>query len=116
MKSLKVVVLCRIPALVIKYSASGGIVPQSSDPSAFQQIIFWILGTLGGLVIGVVRFFNSKIDNKVSKDVFKEYKERSEISHSVLKEIRDAQSESAKEIRDTQREIFNKIDGKKDKD
>ena len=59
-------------------------------------IIKWVVGLFSGIGAITAGFITSKLDKKVSKDVFREFKIGNDlqhsISHSQLKEIKDGQA------------------------
>lgn len=62
----------------------------------------------------------NRLDKKVSKEVFQVYKDANDtahgVTHSALKEIKDAQIEQRQVFRDVSMKLFDKMDGKKDKE
>lgn len=92
----------------------------STPPGLFQEFVLWIIAGVSAIGAGILRLINVKVDRKVSKEVFNEYKTANDtahgVTHSALKEIKDGQVEERKVFRDTTEKLFDKLDGKKDKD
>lgn len=80
----------------------------SDESGLFKEIVFWILGGVATIGAGVANFLNGKVDNKISKDAFAEFKHGNAMSH-------DRTYRQLKDIQDTQDKIFEKLDGKQDK-
>lgn len=74
-----------------------------------ESFIGWILGGITGFIILIGKWMNGKVDKKVSKDVFNEFKEKNDLAHGMT-------HSTLKEIKDGQTQIWNKLDDKKDKD
>ena len=79
------------------------------ESGLFQEIVFWILGGVAGIGAGVTSFLNGKVDGKISKDVFNEFKHGNGMSH-------DRTHHALKEIKGIQDKIFEELKGKKDKE
>jgi len=69
----------------------------------------WIVGGITGLFLLIAKFLNGKIDSKVSKSVFKEFKEKDQQAHTHTHHQLD-------EIKVAQNRFEGKLDGKQDKD
>jgi hypothetical protein len=76
--------------------------------SGNSTFIEWSLGILATIGMAVTRFFNTKIDKKVSREVFEEFKRGNDMSHSQT-------HSTLKDIKDGQNKLFDKLDGKQDK-
>jgi len=57
-------------------------------------------------------WFAGRLDKKVSKDVFKEYKDKNDLAHGMTHSALKEMKRDAKEACD---KIFNKLDDKQDK-
>ena len=73
-----------------------------------NTFIEWGLGILATIGIAVTKFFNTKIDKKVSREVFEEFKRGNDMAHSQI-------HSTLKDIKDGQNKLFDKLDGKQDK-
>ena len=62
-------------------------------PADDFDILKWVIGGIAILGVLSAKFFNSKIDRKVSKEVYEEFKKGNDlqhgITHSALKEIKE---------------------------
>ena len=81
----------------------------SEESGIFQDLVLWAVGGLTTIMVGVTKFMNGKVDKKVSKDVFDEFKHGNAMSH-------DRTHHQLKEIQNSQYKIFEKLDSKKDKE
>jgi hypothetical protein len=62
------------------------------NPEENFTIVKWVVGLGAGIGALTTKFLHSKLDKKLSKDVFDQYKETNNLAHSVthsaLKDIR----------------------------
>ena len=76
------------------------------------QTLFWILGGVltigGGLATFIIGQIKRVDDKKLSKDVFREFKEGNDAAH-------DTTHQGLTRIESTQAEIYKKLDEKQDK-
>lgn len=81
----------------------------------------WQAGVaIAGAYTMALGWLSTRLDKKVSKEVFQVYKDANDtahgVTHSVLKEIKEGQVEERKVFRETTEKLFDKLDGKKDKE
>ncbi len=79
---------------------------QSGDD---QGLFMWAIGGLATVVAGVTKFMNTKVDRKVSKDVFDEFKHGNAMSH-------DRTHHQLRDLKMVQDRIFAKLDSLKSKE
>jgi len=79
--------------------------PNSDENFTIMKWVFGFFSGVGALTAG---FINTKIDKKVSKDVFREFKDKNDLAHSVT-------HSTLKEIKDGQAKFYDLLDKKQDK-
>ena len=65
-------------------------------PPSDESILKWVIGGIGSAGLGIAIWFSAKLEKKVSKDVFEEFKKGNDAQHKVthdgLKEIKGTQN------------------------
>jgi len=68
----------------------------------------WAFGLVGAIGVLAVGWIHKRIDKRVPKDVFEEFKKGNDAAHKVT-------HDGLKEIKSTQIDIYRKLDTKADK-
>lgn len=79
--------------------------PNTGDDHSFIQ---WVVGGAIAFGAAITKFLNGKIDRKVSKEVYEEFKKGNDLQHGIT---HNAQKDTNKKLD----MIFDKLDGKQDK-
>ena len=67
-------------------------------PVQDQSVIMWVVGGVTLLGVVVLKWMSGRIDHKLGKDVFEEFKKTNKAEHKALMDSNDRQEKTLGEI------------------